>query len=328
MGVQPGSRTHREEFFGPVLGIMHASTLSEAIRMQNAVAYGLTAGLHTQDPADLALWLDEVQAGNLYVNRGITGAIVQRQPFGGWKRSSVGPGAKAGGPNYLIGLGSWRSRPRGKSSSTLHLRGLDVKISGLIESAQPSLDFDSFEWLRQAALSDAVAWDREFGQVRDVSQLGVERNLFRYRPLPVTVRAASDASLAAILRVVLAGIRSGADFFVSVPEGVPAGVRAELGALEVPVAVESDAEWIERIRRPAPDATRVGRVRLIGGRDAVADLHRALAEAVEGDPDLAVYDNEVTSAGRLELLPFVHEQAISITAHRFGTPDPWSADVI
>ncbi|OJU42383.1 MAG: 1-pyrroline-5-carboxylate dehydrogenase [Microbacterium sp. 69-10] len=328
VGVQPGSRTHREEFFGPVLGIMHASTLSEAIRMQNAVAYGLTAGLHTQDPADLALWLDEVQAGNLYVNRGITGAIVQRQPFGGWKRSSVGPGAKAGGPNYLIGLGSWRSRPRGKSSSTLHLRGLDVKISGLIESAQPSLDFDSFEWLRQAALSDAVAWDREFGQVRDVSQLGVERNLFRYRPLPVTVRAASDASLAAILRVVLAGIRSGADFFVSVPEGVPAGVRAELGALEVPVAVESDAEWIERIRRPAPDATRVGRVRLIGGRDAVADLHRALAEAVEGDPDLAVYDNEVTSAGRLELLPFVHEQAISITAHRFGTPDPWSADVI
>jgi len=328
VGVQPGSRTHREEFFGPVLGIMHASTLSEAIRMQNAVAYGLTAGLHTQDPADLALWLDEVQAGNLYVNRGITGAIVQRQPFGGWKRSSVGPGAKAGGPNYLIGLGSWRSRPRGKSSSTLHLRGLDVKISGLIESAQPSLDFDSFEWLRQAALSDAVAWDREFGQVRDVSQLGVERNLFRYRPLPVTVRAASDASLAAILRVVLAGIRSGADFFVSVPDGVPAGVRAELGALEVPVAVESDEEWIERICRPAPEATRVGRVRLIGGQDAVADLHRALADAVEGDPDLAVYDNEVTSAGRLELLPFVHEQAISITAHRFGTPDPWSAEVI
>ncbi|MDT0158171.1 bifunctional proline dehydrogenase/L-glutamate gamma-semialdehyde dehydrogenase [Microbacterium sp. ARD32] len=328
VGVQPGSRTHLEEFFGPMLGIMHATTLAEAIRLQNAVAYGLTAGLHTQDPADLALWLDEVQAGNLYVNRGITGAIVQRQPFGGWKRSSVGPGAKAGGPNYLIGLGSWRSQPRGKSSSTLHLRGLDARISGLIESAQPSLDFDSFEWLRQAALSDAVAWDREFGQVRDVSQLGVERNLFRYRPVPVSVRAASDAALAAILRVVLAGIRSGADFFVSVPEGVPAGVRAELGALEVPVAVESDAEWIERMRNPAPDAARVARVRLVGGRDAVAGLHHALADAVQGDPDLAVYDNEVTSAGRLELLPFVHEQAISITAHRFGTPDPWSAEVI
>ncbi|MBD8012123.1 MULTISPECIES: hypothetical protein [Microbacterium] len=60
----------------------------------------------------------------------------------------------------------------------------------------------------------------------------------------------------------------------------------------------------------------------------MASLHRALAAAVAGDPDLAVYDGEVTSAGRLELLPFVHEQAISITAHRFGTPDDWSADVI
>jgi len=341
VGVQPGSRTHLEEFFGPMLGIMHAPTLAAAIELQNAVAYGLTAGLHTQDPADLALWLDQVQAGNLYVNRGITGAIVQRQPFGGWKRSSVGPGAKAGGPNYLIGLGSWRSQSRGKASSTLHLRGLDSRISGLIESAQPSLGFEEFEWLRQAALADAVAWDREFGQVRDVSQLGVERNLFRYRPTPVIVRAASDAGLHDVLRVVLAGIRSGAAFFVSVPEGMPAAVRAELGALGVLVAVESDEEWIERMLRrgehiddsvpvddPAVVFARAGRVRLIGGRDAVTALHGMLAAAVGGDPDLAVYDNEVTSAGRIELLPFVHEQAISITAHRFGNPDPWSASVI
>jgi RHH-type proline utilization regulon transcriptional repressor/proline dehydrogenase/delta 1-pyrroline-5-carboxylate dehydrogenase len=240
----------------------------------------------------------------------------------------VGPGAKAGGPNYLIGLGSWRSQPRGKSSSTLHLRGLDIRISGLIESAQPSLDFDSFEWLRQAALSDAVAWDREFGQVRDVSQLGVERNLFRYRPVPVMVRAAADAPLASLLRVVLAGIRSGASFFVSVPEGVPAAVRAELGALEVPVAVETESEWIQRVRQRSPESAKVGRVRLIGGRGAVAQLHRTLSDAVGGDPDVAVYDNEVTSAGRLELLPFLHEQAIAITAHRFGNPDPWSTSVI
>ena len=83
VGVRPGSRTHLEEFFGPMLGVLHASSLAEAIELQNAVAYGLTAGLYTQDPDDLATWLDGVEAGNLYVNRGITGAIVQRQPFGG-----------------------------------------------------------------------------------------------------------------------------------------------------------------------------------------------------------------------------------------------------
>ena len=75
-------------------------------------------------------------------------------------------------------------------------------------------------------------------------------------------------------------------------------------------------------------APRPPRTRLVGSRESVAALHRALAEAVAGDPDLAVYDNEVTPAGRLELLPFLHEQSITITAHRFGNPDDWSQAVI
>ncbi len=337
VGVRAGSRFHLEEFFGPVLGVMYAPSLDAAIEMQNAVAYGLTAGLHTQDPEDLSVWLDRVQAGNLYVNRGITGAIVQRQPFGGWKRSSVGPGAKAGGPNYLLGLGSWRSLPGSTPSSTLHLRGLDSRITALIESAQPSLAFEAFEWLRKSALSDALAWDREFGQVRDVSRLGVERNLFRYRPVPVELRATADAPLQEVLRTVLAAVRAGAVFALSVSTGLPAGVRHALGDLDAAVFLETDEEWLARVsghRSPSDaegegvPAARASRIRLVGPRDAVSTLHAALARAVEGDPDVAVYDGEVTSAGRIELLPFVHEQAISITAHRFGNPDPVFTDVI
>lgn len=331
-GVQPGSRFHREEFFGPVLGVMHASSLSEAIDLQNAVAYGLTAGLYTQDPADLALWLDRVEAGNLYVNRGITGAIVQRQPFGGWKRSSVGSGAKAGGPNYLIGLGSWRGTTGAATSATLHLRGLDSRITDVIEAAQPSLDFEAFEWLRRGALSDAVAWDREFGQVKDVSHLGVERNLFRYRPIAqVAVRATGDASWQALLRVAVAGLRSGAGLTISAPVGLPAAVRRVLAEQDVTVFVENESEWIDRVRGGGEEqdaSARPARVRLVGPRESVTRLHTALALAVDGDPDLAVYDNEVTTAGRLELLPFLHEQSVTITAHRFGNPDPWSEDVI
>src|SRR5690606_20483949 len=106
-GVRPGSEFHRIEYFGPVLGIMRARDLDEAIELQNAVDYGLTAGIHSLDPGEVARFLDRVEAGNVYVNRGTTGAIVQRQPFGGWKKSVVGPGAKAGGPNYLLGLGHW-----------------------------------------------------------------------------------------------------------------------------------------------------------------------------------------------------------------------------
>ncbi|WAA65710.1 proline dehydrogenase family protein [Microbacterium oxydans] len=333
VGVQPGSRFHTEEFFGPVLGVMHAPTLAKAVELQNAVAYGLTAGLHTQDPDDLSFWLERVQAGNLYVNRGITGAIVQRQPFGGWKRSSVGPGAKAGGPNYLIGLGSWRSHPGGPASSTLHLRGLDSRITGLIESAQSSLEYEKFEWLRRSALSDALAWDREFGQVRDVSRLGVERNLFRYRPVPVEIRATEDAALQDLLRVVIAGVRSGARFVISTPVGLPGEVRRALGDLDAPVFLETDEEWMQRMRHEADadglvSATPSDRVRLVGGRATVAALRSALATASGGDPDLAVYDGEVTAAARIELLPFVHEQSISITAHRYGNLDSWSSGVI
>ncbi|MGN8554126.1 UNVERIFIED_CONTAM: bifunctional proline dehydrogenase/L-glutamate gamma-semialdehyde dehydrogenase [Microbacterium sp. SLM126] len=338
-GVRPGSRFHHEEFFGPVLGVMHANSLAHAIELQNAVAYGLTAGLYTQNPDDLGVWLDRVEAGNLYVNRGITGAIVQRQPFGGWKRSSVGAGTKAGGPNYLVGLGSWRSSSSGAASATLHLRGLDSRITTVIEAAQPSLDYEAFEWLRRGALSDAIAWDREFGQVKDVSGLGVERNLFRYRPVPaVALRATSDATWQAVLRVVLAGIRAGAPLTLSAPTGLPAAVRRSLSDQGVTVFVETDDEWLQRISGPTEDfvaaaageasAPRPSRVRLIGPRESVAEAHWALAVATGGDPDLAVYDDEVTTAGRLELLPFLREQSITITAHRFGNPDRWSEDVI
>ena len=107
LGVRPGSWFARTECFGPVLGVIRADDLDHAIAIQNDSDFGLTAGLHALDPDEVERWVDRVEAGNLYVNRGTTGAIVQRQPFGGWKGSSVGPTAKAGGPNYVASLMRW-----------------------------------------------------------------------------------------------------------------------------------------------------------------------------------------------------------------------------
>lgn len=330
-GVRPGSRFHQEEFFGPVLGIMQADTLDEAIELQNQVPYGLTAGLFTQHAPDLERWLDRVQAGNLYVNRAITGAVVQRQPFGGWKRSSAGPGAKTGGPHYLVGLGRWRPTEPAGGSPTLHLRGLDSRITAIVEASQPSLDYERFEWLRRAALSDAVEWDREFGRVKDAARLGVERNLTRYRPVPVVVRATAGAALRDLLRVAIAGLRSGSRFVISSADRLPPAVRRAFGDAGVTVFVEDDTEWLDRFvggGDALPAVQGRPRIRLIG-EDAERDaLRRSLADRTAGDPELAVYAGAVTTAGRLELLPFLHEQAISITAHRFGTPDDWSEAVI
>lgn len=107
LNVQPYSWSHLNEWFGPVLGIMVAPDLATAISWQNAIPYGLTAGIASLDETECHTWINKVQAGNLYVNRGITGAVVNRQPFGGWKRSSVGPTSKAGGSQYLNQLREW-----------------------------------------------------------------------------------------------------------------------------------------------------------------------------------------------------------------------------
>ena len=107
IGVKPGSWSHLNEWFGPVLAIMCAPDLATAINWQNQTPYGLTAGIQSLDAQECEQWINQVQAGNLYVNRGVTGAIVNRQPFGGWKRSSVGATAKAGGLNYAATLRNW-----------------------------------------------------------------------------------------------------------------------------------------------------------------------------------------------------------------------------
>ena len=304
-GVRRGSTYHLTEYFGPVLGIMTAATLEEAIALQNDIDYGLTSGIHSLDTREIAAWLDGVQAGNLYVNRGITGAIVRRQPFGGWKKSAVGAGTKAGGPNYLVGLGSWASRESAAQDAPLPV------VAPLLAAARsaglPEADVDR---LARAAASDAAAWNSEFGRVKDVSALSSERNLFRYLAHPVTVRLAAGAPLTDLVRVLLAARAAGAPVTVSTAADLPAALRSVVAASTEGVATEDDDTWLARA-----SSMTMSRVRLIGGGAS------ALAAATGGRPDLAVYAQPVTESGRVELLPFLQEQAISVTAHRFGTPN-------
>ena len=167
IGVRPDSWFARTECFGPVLGLVRAESLDHAIAIQNASAYGLSGGIHTLDPSEARQWTDAVEVGNAYINRGMTGAIVRRQPFGGWKRSSVGPGAKAGGPSYVARLGTWHPVESGLSDD---------------------------EWLAAVRASDEAAWRAEFGVGHDPSGLFCESNVFRYRPMEgMALRVEADA---------------------------------------------------------------------------------------------------------------------------------------
>lgn len=183
-GVARGSFFHLTEVFGPVLGVMRVETLVEAVAVQNEVPFGLTGGLHSLDEEEIATWLDAVEVGNAYVNRHITGAIVRRQPFGGWKASVVGPGAKAGGPGYVPQLGRWADAP-------------DVPQ-------------DDDAWLAWARADDDRVWRDELGVEHDPSGLRAEANVLRYRPAPaVTVRVGADARERDVRRVLAAADRAG-----------------------------------------------------------------------------------------------------------------------
>lgn len=252
LGVEPGSWFHRTECFGPVLGLMRADDLDHAIAIQNDSDFGLTGGLHSLDPAEIERWVDRVEVGNAYVNRGTTGAVVRRQPFGGWKRSSVGPGTKAGGPSYLLQFAR-------------------------IDDDWP---------IERVRASYEAAWAAEFSREHDPSGLRAESNVLRYRPVSRVV-ARHDGTRPDMLE----------------------RCRVAAAVTGVPL-VESDARVVDE--STFVSALRSDdRVRLLVPSDD--GLLRSLVDSgVWFDPA------EPCGHGRVELVKWVREQAVSRTLHRHG----------
>lgn len=326
LGVTPGSRTHLDGANAPVLGIMVARTLDKAIELQNAGNSGLAAGIHSLDADEIDTWLAGVQAGNLSVNRSTTETMVERHPVGGWCRSSIGPGAKTGGPNYLRMLGEWKP-VFADASSSVKVSGIGEAVLKVIEAAQPSLEFLEFDRIRAGAVSDQNAWESVYSLSTDPAGLISERNVLRYRPVPVTVRLAEGESIAQLVRVIAAAARVGAPVAISSAAPMPTGLislfdreQSSGGSVRIEsVLIESDVRWNARVRGGL-DATRI---RMIGSTEAQA----ALTAALDGSTEIIVYSGEVTTSGVLELWPFLREQTVSVTAHRHGNPDQQIAQI-
>ncbi|WP_426592804.1 bifunctional proline dehydrogenase/L-glutamate gamma-semialdehyde dehydrogenase [Cellulomonas sp. McL0617] len=251
-GVRSGSWFHTTECFGPVLGIMFVETLDAAIDAQNAVPFGLTGGLHSLEEAEITRWLDRVQVGNAYINRHITGAIVRRQPFGGWKASTVGPGAKAGGPAYVAQIGAWSDGP-------------DVPTP---EDA----------WLAWAAADDDRVWASDFSLGHDPSALRVEANILRYRPVPLlTVRVGDGARASHVARVRHAAATAGVRVTVSTIQTEPHerfAARVRDGWVTGRVRVVGDAPGLREAA-----VTRLGEVTVLDA-PVVASAARELLTVV------------------------------------------------
>lgn len=277
LGVKRGSFFHKTECFGPVLGLIRAENLQDALEIVNDTDFGLTSGLQSLDDREIAYWRDNIEVGNAYINRGTTGAIVQRQPFGGWKKSAFGY-AKAGGPNYVLSLGTWTQKPNGS----------DEKPLGEIEANY-----------RQA-------WQTHFGIEHDPSQVLGEENVFRYRPLKrMVLRVESLDDLREAEYVALATKVCDVPLTVSVDEDLIMDDRLR-HYNHLTIMIESEASLIERLQAGEADRLRVLRPVSLAVREAANAAH------------VPVVDAPVLVNGRLELRHYLREQSVTNVIHRYG----------
>jgi RHH-type proline utilization regulon transcriptional repressor/proline dehydrogenase/delta 1-pyrroline-5-carboxylate dehydrogenase len=292
---------------------MKAKNIEHALELQNRTDFGLTAGIHSLNTEEIKYWLDNIEAGNLYVNRGITGAIVERQPFGGFKRSSVGWGLKAGGRNYLLQFGRFVETPKTLSVDS---SSLNDKVSAYLSQVAAVVDSDKERaWLQEAASSDSY-WHKElysrdsYGLSLDKGVMENEANYHRYLPLNnVVVRVSRTASKAEVARVVMAAKLTDTEIQLSFAKSFITSrnlSREELETLSGGFKISSSEE--ESFNPQILPGTKL---LLVGPREA------RISELQE-NPDLFVFGNDITKSGRITLLYLMREQAIAVTQHRFG----------
>lgn len=304
-GVKEGSFMHQTELFGPVLAVMRARNLEHAIQIANGTPYGLTSGLQSLDPREHRLWLNSIEAGNLYINRGITGAIVRRQPFGGCKASSYGKSAKAGGPNYIAQFARPHqiALPREKAPVPITIE----KLSKIIEKLPLSTEQLGI-WY--ASISNYCFWAQKFDHDHDPSRLIGEDNLFQYRPYHgICLRIQAQDAPLDILRVCAAALATGAPIQISWTRGETSIEITSDWKKLMPTfrfVEETEAHFLERLRLGA-----FHRVRLLSS--ASPTWHHTAAESATF-LDVA----PVLASGRFELLHYLREVAISHHYHRYG----------
>ena len=296
-GVKPTSFTFKNELFAPLLSVVCIDDLEQGIEFANSSEYGLTAGLQSLDEEEQLLWKNSIEAGNLYINRGITGAIVNRQPFGGMKRSAFGGGIKAGGPNYV----------------SCFVEFTENDVPPVIPKSQLNdlLDNDNDKnRLHYAAESYKNAWGMEFSLERDVNHLYGEENTFRYLPLKsIGLRVQENDNLCDVLLILSAATTAKTPVTISISGAdskLLAIEKAAVTLLGIVIKMQDEERFAEemgnyeRIRTCSPDIS-----------DAIYKKAAKLGKHIASNKPLA--------EGRLELLHYLKEQSIAYEYHRYGS---------
>lgn len=312
LGVKPGSWIHQTELFGPVLSLIRAKNVEEAIDIANGTPYGLTSGISTLDEREHEIWLEKIEAGNCYINRGITGAIVKRQPFGGCKASGFGHGSKAGGPNYLFQFAkpTQIALPKEKHPLCDKVNQLTTFLQKVNLSAE-----ELGIWY--ASVANYSYWSSKFKQSYDSKGFEAhgdlvigQDNILIYRPHKnMCFRVQKTDSALDIFRVIAAAITTGIHLEVSFTNeacSVHFNDQWKKHFHHLCFKEESEEDFIHRLQEGA-----FKRVRLIS-----APSDRMIKAASSALCYLCTWP--VLANGRVELLNYLREMALSFDYHRYG----------
>jgi RHH-type proline utilization regulon transcriptional repressor/proline dehydrogenase/delta 1-pyrroline-5-carboxylate dehydrogenase len=294
-GTKRGDYCHVNELFGPVLSVMCAKDIEDAIDIVNATGYGLTSGLESLDEREKEIFKEKMLAGNLYINRMTTGAIVRRQPFGGMRKSSIGSGRKAGGFNYVAQFANITTTSSNKR---------EKESNELIEQYRKILNIENLDEVLDTCANFVYWVDKEFSKEHDYSNIRGESNHIRYLGVKsVLLRIEKSATVEEIICSIFAIRLIGAKLHLS--------LDAEIDYIltivdKEEVFYETQEELINSIKD-------VDRIRFLTHEPITPYIYKTLSSD-------AVYisDEPFVGQGRVELLHYYIEQSISDSYHRYG----------
>ena len=298
-GVKPDGYTFKTELFAPLLSVVCIDDLEDGIRRVNASEYGLTSGLQSLDEAEQLKWKNNIEAGNLYINRGITGAIVNRQPFGGMKRSAFGGGIKAGGKNYVTSFVNITENS--KLLNTFKDKDQFKTFSSILNIHEKSI----FNTATESYLKNLK---NEFSQVPDIHHLMGEANTFRYLPLRnMALRVQNTDNLCDIFMILAAASIVKTPITVSISEDdYKLEILRKSAQHDCTLQVETENEFLNEM----------------GKYERIRTCNNQLSEefylkAAKTGKHIA--SSKPLIEGRIELLHYVKEQSIAFEYHRYGS---------
>ena len=279
-GVKPHSFTFKNELFAPLLSVVCIDSLEQGIEFANSSEYGLTTGLQSLDEKEQKHWKNTIEAGNLYINRGITGAIVRRQPFGGMKRSAFGAGIKAGGPSYVASFVEFTNKRTIKND--------------------PDFINDNYSGI----------YNDEFKQEKDISHIYGEENILRYCEVKnIGFRVENKDEWDDIYLVLAAAYVPDISMTISISPDCRHREKLESSMKEwgkTLIKIESEDEFLRGMDQ-------YERIRTLS-----ADLSNAFYQKA-AELGKYIANTRVLGEGRIDLLFLFKEQSISKEYHRYGS---------